>query len=339
MDNRTYFTNKKVLVSFALSLLVFFIHFRLFSAFNGASASLHRIFNIINSTTHVAVPLFLMLSGVMFYRNYEFKDTVKKWKSRFFSLCIPYLIWNAFWMFIALLGYYTPFGFLTGGVKAQFSVMNVLKGIFLNEYFEPFWFIKWLIVLTVLCPIIYALLRRKIVGIVMIVAVYILSCFDFVWLPDLSSVIFYLTGAWVGIHYFEFFTSRKKIRYAVFCIVIYIACCLFMGYKSSFDKWIFVLQIPTIVKLISCFAFWFLFDLININKCPRFLGYSFLIYAMHSFIGAALTKCMYMLVSSNPAFLPLIAVVSFSTTIIIICIFGYVLEKNMPKAKKLITGR
>lgn len=40
----TYFTNKKIIVQFILSLLVFFIHFSVFSVF-GNDAPLNRVFN------------------------------------------------------------------------------------------------------------------------------------------------------------------------------------------------------------------------------------------------------------------------------------------------------
>ena len=139
------------------------------------------------------------------------------------SLCIPYLIWNTIWLILALLGNYTPLGNVLGGLKATLSVENVMRGIFLHGYFEPFWFMFQLIVLVIICPIIYILLKNKWIGLMCIISYFLFSCFGFrlneVLFPSSDMVLIYLIGAWIGIHNIEIFTVRKKKKAMLFVYV------------------------------------------------------------------------------------------------------------------------
>lgn len=342
-NNHAYFSNKKITVSFVLSLLVFFIHFRLFSAFSDAGSFLSGAFRAIMPLTHVAVPLFFVISGALFYRNYTLAATMQKWKSRFISLCIPYLVWNTIWLVLALLGNYTPLGAFTGGVKVAFSVKAVLAGIFLHGQFLPFWFLLQLILLTALCPVIYLLMKNKWVGIITIAVFYILYCFGFrlnaTLFADTSMVVFYLIGAWIGIHSFDLFASRRNKSQAAVGFFVYVLCCLFVGVESLLPEWFPYTQVLPLVKLISCVGFWISFDFFQMRKCPNFMKESFLVYAMHSLVGAAFAKILQIVLPSGQAFLILVAVLSFVLTIVFICTFGMFLGKYMPWAKRILSGK
>lgn len=344
MDNQNvFFYNKKTTVSFVLSLLVFYIHFRIFSVFKNADGIIGYTFDQLLILTKVAVPLFFIISGALFYRNYNWDLTLQKWKSRFFTLCVPYLIWNTLWLILALLGNYTPLGVFLGGVKASFSLENILNGIFLYGYFEPFWFIFQLIVLTAFCPIIYLLLQNKWLGLVCIFSFYIAICFDFqlntTLFPDTKMVLFYFIGAWIGIHCFPLFTQRRNKADAITALILFILCCVFHSAESLLPEWCNRFQISLLVTMISCGALWIAFDYFDIQTCPKYMTYSFLIYALHSFIGAAISKILAMLLPSSQVYLLLTAVIAFPSTVAVICIAGRLLEKYCPVLKRILTGR
>lgn len=344
MDNQnSFFRNKKTVVSFVLSLFVFYIHFRVFSAFKHADGTTEYIFDRLLILTKVAVPLFFIISGALFYRNFQWKLTVQKWKSRFFSLCIPYLIWNTFWLLLALLGNYTPLGTVLGGVKASFSLGNILSGIFLYGYFEPFWFIFQLIVLTALCPVIYLLLKNKWIGLIGIFGFYIAICFGFQLdpkiFPNTDMVLYYFIGAWIGIHNFSAFTARRNKIYAVTGLIIYLLCCVIHSCETLLPEWFDAFQMPLLVNIVSCGAFWIAFDYFEMKRCPRYMTDSFLIYALHSFVGAAISKILSLIMPSDQTYLLLTAFIAFSSTIAVICITGRLLGKYLPHLKQLLTGR
>ncbi|MBE6960481.1 MAG: acyltransferase [Ruminococcaceae bacterium] len=340
-DKAKFFTHKKTIVQFILSLFVFFIHFSVFSVFRDA-AQINRVFDILRIPTRVAVPLFFIISGALFYRNYTLPATLDKWKSRFFSLCIPYLVWNTLWLILALLGYYTPLGAFLGGAKAAFTWQNILRGIFLYGYFEPFWFIYQSILLVALCPVIYLLMKNKWIGLVAIVAFYIACCFGLDLSPvfvDTSMILPYLIGAWIGIHGFEVFISRKSKTQAITGLAVFILCVVFCGFSPLLPQWSDTLLLPFVVTVIACGAFWVAFDLFDLKKCPKFAEESFLIYAGHSIVGATVCKIISILLPSGQLFTALTAVIAFPVTIVILCAFGRGLARFLPRTKRILTGR
>ena len=338
-----YFTNKKTAIQFVLSLFVFYTHFRVFSTFKDTGKPLSTLLDALMAITEVAVPLFFAISGALFYRNYTLSKTLQKWKSRFFSLCVPYLIWNTIWLILALLGYYTPLGAYLGGVATPLTLESVFAGIFLHRFFEPFWFILRLIILTAFCPVIYLLLRNKYVGLTLIGAWIVLLLFGIDILEGLNIVpekmIMYFIGAWVGIHHFEWVTCRRSKKTALICFMVYIICSFFLGTSHILPQWIPVTQIKRIVIIISCFAFYISFDLLSMESCPDYMKESFLIYAMHSLVGAIISKILRMLLPEGNIFTVLTAVVAFTATVAFICMFGKYLGRYAPRLKRVLAGR
>jgi len=336
------FSNKKTIVQFTLSLFVFFIHFSVFSVFRG-DAQLNTVFKLLLIPTRVAVPLFFAISGALFFRNYTLASTLKKWKSRFFSLCVPYAVWNTLWLILALLGNYTPLGAFLGGVKAEFTWQTILRGIFLFAYFEPFWFMYQSIVLTALCPLIYLLLKNKWVGLTTIVVFCIGCCagmdFGGFLFYDTRMVLPYLIGAWIGIHHFEWFRARKTKTQAAAGLGIFVLCCVFHGVEHLLPVWCATIELPFLVTVISCGAFWVAFDLLKLESCPKFTTESFLIYAMHSLVGATVSKLIAILLPEGPPYTTLTAILAFPATVVLLCVCGSILRRFFPRLKRILTGR
>lgn len=234
---RDRFFEKRTIVMFTLSLFVFFIHFTAFSTFriipslNGQWNIWAKVNRIILAACNVAVPLFFIISGVMFFRNYNGKNTWEKLKSRSKSVLIPYLFWNSLWVIIGLLGQYTSLSSLTGGVKCPLTFKAIIGGIFLRQYNTPFWFIQCIIILMLLCTLIYCLLKNKWVGLTVITIYYILYCAGFRLNSDLfytsDSVVYYLLGAWIGIHYYNQFKKQQSAKNAILGVVVFVGICSF----------------------------------------------------------------------------------------------------------------
>lgn len=197
--------------------------------------------------------------------------------------------------------------------------------------------------MTAACPLIYLLLKNKWVGLAWIIAVFIALCFGFrfnTWLfPNSNMVLIYLIGAWIGIHHFSFFTERRSKLHALAGFFVYILCCVFHGVMNPVPEWCITFQIPLLVTIISCGAFWIAFDYFDVKLCPQYMSHSFLIYALHSFIGAAISKVTNMLLPPTQGYLLLTAIITFPLTIIIICIIGRLLDSRFPVLKRILTGR
>ena len=113
--------------------------------------------------TEICVPLFFVMSGYLFFRNTPERPSVgwfrNKIQSRFFTLLIPYLIANI----IAWLCYFF----------AIREVPSMVSGFLGDKWKNPLfvfwtgpinlslWFIRELILLVLLSPLIYFLLRYR----------------------------------------------------------------------------------------------------------------------------------------------------------------------------------
>lgn len=124
-----------------------------------------------------AVPLFFLLSGFLFFQTFEptCVSYIHKIKTRFRSLILPFLFWNAaVLLFLSIAGRLPALSpFFTGGSWALpqgglFELLNALVGINRRPILYPFWFLRDLIVLVLLSPVIwYFASRLPLIGILL----------------------------------------------------------------------------------------------------------------------------------------------------------------------------
>ena len=163
----------------------------------------------------VAVPNFLLISGYLFFRNIE-SFTLQlygdKLKRRLRSVVVPYLFWNGVVILLYFIGQsvvpelfsgantkicdYTPLEW----VKAFWRVDGTMSPI--NP---PLWYVRNLLVVFVISPLLYALLKNRGVGAVFIAIMLLLWIFvpsiemSVVWLQP-KFIFFFSLGAWYAIH-------------------------------------------------------------------------------------------------------------------------------------------
>ena len=114
---------------------------------------------------HVAVPLFLLFSGYLFFKEGRFDGALyqRKLKSRFRTLFIPYIIWSTLCFIIAVAqGKITPtfLHYFQGLWDTELwndgvSFSRTLPGYPVNM---PLWFIRDLMILVLISPLIWFLL-------------------------------------------------------------------------------------------------------------------------------------------------------------------------------------
>lgn len=96
-----YLTIEKL--RFLLAALVVLLHcYNLYDYGSGAITFDRSLYDFVRifftqGVCRVAVPTFFLMSGYLFFKNLEYwnnQEYVKKMKSRFWTLFIPYLLWN-----------------------------------------------------------------------------------------------------------------------------------------------------------------------------------------------------------------------------------------------------
>lgn len=342
-NQANYFTCKKIKVTFLLSILVFFIHISTLSNYN-LNTSFGKIISNMHSLilvlAQVAVPMFFIISGVLFYRNYAFPKTLSKYKSRFFSLVIPYWVWNTLCMIFDIVCSYTFVSkFFIGRQKFELSFLNVLEGIFFHKC-TPFWFIFNLIIFVLACPVIYLALKNKLVGAMTIMGLYVLSAFN-IGIPeviffDRASIIYYCIGAYIGIHYFDLFYNKVSKRFAA---IMSMTSVLFYAMLILNNHLLGLKYLETIILIIFSLSLWYSFDLGKHEYYLEFQKESFLVYAMHINISSILTKLIYLLWPKNSIVALCNYILTVILTLLIICWFAIFIGRKFPKLKQILAGR
>ncbi len=153
--------------------------------------------------TRIAVPLFFLISGYVFFRWTEgFSWQVYKGKisKRVRSLAVPYLLWNALYMvaFFAL-------SFVTSDtafdIYRHFQWTAILRQLWVDPPCFPFWFIRDLMVMCLLTVVTAPLLRcLKWLAPVLLLVVWLGGLWPFAAAGLLDGhCIFFLLGASAGI--------------------------------------------------------------------------------------------------------------------------------------------
>lgn len=168
----------------------------------------------------VAVPLFFLISGFLFFLRVDFDKTsyLRKLRSRSKSLLVPYLAWN-----VAFLAFYYTVSHLPvlrdwfkGAEYTAEFILTSLWGRAGNNPLDPmtypiayqFWFIRDLMVTVLLTPLIYAIIKHlKGYGPLLFGLLWFFQC----W-PNclqyhglsITAWFFFMTGAWLSI-------SRKNM--------------------------------------------------------------------------------------------------------------------------------
>ncbi len=171
----------------------------------------------------IAVPGFFCMSGYLFFRNCGTDSLpgrefyLGKWKKRVRTLVIPYLLWNLIYYCI----------YLAAG-RAQLNLPVVLEAV-LNYKFNPvFWYLRELILLTVLTPLIFLLLKEKRFYIWVLAAVFLAAVY-YAKLPfhlvNEDAAFYYMTGAALALHAGKWEGDPRRLkRLLATCLGLFLIC-------------------------------------------------------------------------------------------------------------------
>lgn len=346
-ENDALFWKKKEFVSFLLSILVFFIHSYFAPDISGngmISVVNHKVsYFFSNSITRFAVPMFFVLSGISFFKNYDNKKYLPKIKARIFTLVIPYLLWNTIWMLWEI---FTSHSFLAqfseNNVPYPLTVTGILKGVFFYNCNIPFWFIFDLILFSLAAPLVFLLVKNKYVGILSVIGLSIVSLFG-IHLPMNvfyypMAIVFYLMGAIIGYHFFGS-ACKKSSKPLQIASLVFLAAYVLAKNIAPQEIHIDNYFTQTVVYTLAAFSLWNVVDLFIERIRPKAIyRRSFAIYAMHLPVAIVILKILSFCTPSNewleiPKFIIMIVL-----TLVIINFVCTFLEKFAPKIHATLMG-
>lgn len=341
------FWKKKEFISFLLSIFVFFIHS--YFAQDNVSNSFISILNhktsffFSRSITQFAVPMFFMLSGISFFKEYSNKKYLTKIKSRLFTLIVPYLLWNTVWMLWEIFCSYSFISkFSVTSELYPLTLASILKGILFYQCNMPFWFLFDIILFCFAAPLIFLIIRKKYIGIGLVLCLSVVSLFGIHLPTELfyypMSIVFYLIGAIIGYHYFDYISRKSSKATQITSIVLLSAYILAKNIVPQ-ELHITNYLIETIVYTIAAFTLWNIVDIFIERIKPRAIyRRSFAIYAMHLNVAIIILKILSLCAPQNEWLeIPKFIIMVVFTLVIInyICAF---LEKFFPKIYALFMG-
>lgn len=295
--------NNKISISInnikvVLTILVVYIHFPgpfTWDKYNLGIKSIYSALDFcsisIDILTKVAVPAFFVMSGFLFFKDeFSFETYKAKIHRRISSLLVPYMLWN-FIPFLIVIGL-KVLGCIIKGNNWGGIIMyindtdwlDVFTG-YKNTYpLNPvLWFIRDLMISSVLSPLVYCIAKRKflfIFAIILFVIVPNISCNIYSY----SSFVYFLIGAYVS-------TNKLAIlnRNCIFCSIFICSflCLLFFG-KGVWNNFLFLMLTMSFICL--CFI---VSQKIDINKNIALVKYSFWIFVTHWVFGPFLPNYDY----------------------------------------------
>ena len=296
-------------------------------------------------------PMFFFISGFLFFWTLEPQAAgfVRKFKRRFVSLVIPYLLWSLAGMAVWLVLSAVPAGqnFLGRHAPEEFFQPQALRILLLDPVPYQLWFLRDLIFWVLLSPVIYFAAARC--GWFTLIPV-VMFWFSNLHLPDFglsSSAVFifekngfcfFIFGAVVAHRRWDLEEIPSKHGTLWLCLWALFA----VGYVSLVqfgDRDFRLLQ--QLSMLAGMLALWVNYDRLPAAWRERILPYSFytfFIYVFHEPLLTALKKLFFCLMPMTPA-TSLAAFVFLPAVVIVVCLWlGARLKNNFPKTYSVLTG-
>jgi surface polysaccharide O-acyltransferase-like enzyme len=302
--------------------------------------------------SRVVVPLFFFISGFLFFRNIDAftkRDYLRKLKSRGKTLLIPYLFWNITTFLIHYTAQYIP---ALDGMRfrhrAGYDLQDLPEalwgsGDFPHPIVYPFWFIRDLMVIVLLTPVIYFYLKKTgVYGVLLLGALWFFNRWvDFPgsYVLSISVIFFFTAGAWFGSNGRNLMDEMSRVKYTSFILYLLLVAVDLLTKQNAFDPFIHNAEI---LVGITC---WFnLADyLLRTGKAGvnRFLtSSSFFLFAVHEpFLLTPLRKLLYAVLrpQSDLLITALYFLIVFVTVLIALGLYC-TLKRFMPAFTAIITG-
>ena len=291
------------------------------------------------------VPGFFFISGFLFF--YSKKRYQQKLQTRFHTLLIPYLLWNALLLGLYIIFFIAGFPQDINGISiADYTFIDYVRVFWDRGSYDdgnfvpilcPFWYIRNLLIISVFSPLFYYIIKY-------VREVYILTVAVWWFLTPHNAfisqtILFFCLGAYFSIfdkNPLEIFYKQQK-WYLSLCIIFAVAdIVVHTIYVTPIN-----LQIHRVALIFNIPALFLLADYCCLHRQTSKLlpNAAFIVFSVHYPIVIVMRKaCAAKLGDvSDLIHIPLYFVcVILATTISILIYMG--LDKYLPKVKNILTG-
>ncbi len=338
MNISTKQSNKIKILSFSSIISVVWMH--TYYLESERWPTMHFVQKFVALFADFAVPLFFIISGFLFFANFnEVSDTtdffISKIKKRIHTLVLPYMIWCT--LFIAeifIIGSFIDLNTDYFAYCRQGSWWNFL----LYVYFKPaafhLWFVRDLFIVILCSPIIYLFIRYFPIYI-QVIGLLLLGIFQFV--PMVSWGLFWFTmGAIFSINQKDIFYFIKP-KLAILCLItfcIVVASFVIFGISLASNQYyaapVILLGVVGVWKGSDCIC--------SFTSIKSILHYTFFVYCSHIPLLNIVKTIIHPRLLESSIGCTLGFLLSPIITISICLIVGKLLQSKTPSVYRILSG-
>jgi len=291
------------------------------------------------------VPVFFFISGYLFFLSK--KNYSQKLKTRFHTLLIPYLLWNSILLSLYLVAYAAGFPQdINHRNIASFTFIDYLRlfwdrGSYDNGNFVPllcpFWYIRNLLIMSFLSPILYYIIKYARELFILFVAGWWLFTYDNAFIPQ--TILFFSLGAYFSIH--DINPLELVIRYKELFLALFLLFAMSDIFTHTIYGTVFNLQAHRLALIFNIPVLFLVADYcvqknISYKKLPNA---AFIVFAVHYPIVVTLRKICVAKFSSAPdsIHIMLYFLCVILSTLLSLLIYR-ILERCSPKLKSILSG-
>lgn len=253
-----YLSQKLTVLYTLLIIMVLYIHCYFLEAEQYPSVLfMQRFWGL--GVCSIANCLFFFLSGYLFARNLNhISDVWAKQKKRFRTLILPYILWNLIFVLwyvvielIPGLDSFNNSGSLARDILNQ-SAGKALYSLFVEPAAFQLWFLRDLICMVAITPIIWWLSRKN--AVISIIAAIIV-------MPFWGWVVYYWIGILFSVKDIDLESYRRNYWLLAICAAFVLAHAIYLGLGHDFLPYL-----PIIINIMGIYTIWVIYDLIAKDK-------------------------------------------------------------------------
>jgi hypothetical protein len=229
---------------------------------------------------------------------------------------------------------------MIGSGLPTFTLIDILQGVFLNKYSGVLWYLLQLIILAVLAPLIYRIVKNKVGAALFIIGALIITVIDplQVHIFRAISVPGYCLGAYMAINHREFVmkkADKKTLTIAVCLFGVGIIGFFLLGNLTQKDH-----SLHVIFTMITACGLVFIVDFLPLHEMIKtFMKYTFFAYLTHWLVLVLIKTIIKMFLPQTDGLLIVYYVFTAVLTIFITLYSGMIIHKRFARLYGVLCGQ
>lgn len=291
------------------------------------------------------VPGFFFISGFLFFLSK--KTYSQKLRARVHTLLIPYLLWNFMLLILYLMAW--AFGYLqdiNGRYLADYTFIDYLRLFWDRGSYDhgnfvpllcPLWYIRNLLIMSILSPLIYYIIRYAREAFLMVVIIWWMTSYHNAFIPQ--TILFFSLGAYFSIFNINplyMISKQKKLFLFLFTIFALSDIICHTAYNTSVNLQLHRLSLIFNIPALLLLADWCFQHRYNNKLLP---SAAFIVFCIHYPIVVILRKiCIAQFAEvSDTIHILLYIVCVIIATILSISVYLF-MDRFLPSIKSILSG-